>query len=514
MKRVLSLLAAILMLLAAGCTGKTASDSTEGTVPATTEATEQTGAEEATVEATETWEYYSADNPCLITMAVESYDDYAAELAGIEEGMAKEGKYVKFEVVPMQEGSYADSLSLLLQSGEIPDLIYFQGGDYQFAITQQILTDLSPYIENSEYVKDALEEHSVQRMENYPYLLWISSPRSQVPVVRTDFFDQMETGAALLANPTTDNYYAFFQELREKFTTGSAITVKGASDGLAELDMIFGQAFGATQTWVKNDDGTYSYAKVTASELAKLEFYAGLYADGLLDNEYLSKKYSDKEQAFYTNETGVILATQNTVVSKYQNKSVGANGESATLTVLPPAEGTDGSCYFTPIAVDKETRGWAISAYSDHKQMVFDVLDWLAGPTGSMLDKLGIEGEQYEITSDNKIRILDNTWWARFHESVTTFDPGMEYESDKPLFAYDVMEDAYEMVNAHSCYDNSFVIPEDLVTDWDAATLIYKEFSADFVSGKKTAADWDDFVAEWLSMGGQAVTDYANSILN
>ncbi|MEN6417404.1 MAG: extracellular solute-binding protein [Clostridiaceae bacterium] len=513
MKRILSLLAAILMLLAVGCAGKTAPEATEKTATAT-EATEQPVAEKATVEASETWENYSAENPCVITMAIESYDDYAAELTGIEKEMAKEGKYVKFEVVPMQEGSYADSLSLLLQSGEIPDLIYFQGGDYQFAITQQILTDLRPYIENSEYVKGALEEHSIQRIENYPYLLWISSPRSQVPVVRTDFINQMETGAALLANPTVDNYYAFFTELRQKFTSNSAITVKGASDGLAELDMMFGQAFGATQTWVKNGDGTYSYTKITASELAKLEFYAKLFANGLLDNEYLSKKYSDKEQALYTNETGVILATQNTVVSKYQNKCVAANGESATLTVLPPAVGSDGSSYFTPIAVDKETRGWAISAYSDHKQIVFDVLDWLAGPAGSMLDKLGIEGEQYEITSDNKIRILDNTWWARFHDSVATFDPGMEYESDKPLFAYDVMDDAYEMVKAHSCYDNSFVIPEDLVTDWDAATVVYKEFSADFVSGKKTAADWDDFVQEWLSMGGQAVTDYANSILN
>ena len=69
------------------------------------------------------------------------------------------------------------------------------------------------------------------------------------------------------------------------------------------------------------------------------------------------------------------------------------------------------------------------------------------------------------------------------------------------------------MANASLILDNSFAIPDELSTEWDAATLVYKEFAADFVAGKKTSADWKAFVAEWNAMGGKAVTDYANKIL-
>lgn len=53
---------------------------------------------------------------------------------------------VKFELVEMPQGNYAEKLNLLLMSGDIPDLIYFQGGDQQIA-NQDLLEDLTPYIE-------------------------------------------------------------------------------------------------------------------------------------------------------------------------------------------------------------------------------------------------------------------------------------------------------------------------------------------------------------------------------
>ncbi len=456
----------------------------------------------------------TADNPTVLTVVLKDLSYYVDMLDEMEIQLAEDGIYVDFQPVQLQEGSYADALGLMLQSGEIPDFMYFQGGDYPFAITQGILEDLTPYVENSKYIKDQLGAHSLARLNNYPYLLWISSPGNKVPVVRTDWFKTMKTAPALMANPTPDNYYAFLKELKENYTNDSAISCQGLSDGLFEIDMLFGQAFGANQSWVKASDGKYIYKNVSDSELAKLEFYAKLYKDGLLDNEYLNKKYKDKEQVFYKGDTGLIMATQNTVVAKYETKSIAANGEQASLTVLPPAMGADGSSYFRAIPVDKETRGWAISKYSTHKQVVFDVLDWLAGPKGQILDQFGFEGVDYELTANNKISVLTSSWWPRFHETLKTFNPDLDPNGQIPLFAYPIMKVATDMVNAHTILDNAFMIPEEYITDWDAATQIYNEFTADFVSGKKTSADWDNFVKEWYAMGGSSVTEYANSVLN
>ena len=64
-------------------------------------------------------------------------------------------------------------MGLLLQSGNIPDLIYFQGGDYQFAMTQKILEDLTPYIDKSKYVKASMNPYNKERMKNYPYFAMV-----------------------------------------------------------------------------------------------------------------------------------------------------------------------------------------------------------------------------------------------------------------------------------------------------------------------------------------------------
>ena len=453
------------------------------------------------------------DNPTVITCVIKDVSDYLEMLDKMEVLLAEDGIYVDFQPVEIQEGSYADAVSLMLQSGNIPDLIYFQGGDYQFGITQGILEDLRPYIQSSKNLKNTLGSHSLARLENYPYLLWNSTPGNKVPLVRQDWFEQMDTADSLVADPTPENYLAFMRELKAKFTSKTVFTCQGATDGLYELDMVFGQAFGDSQSWVKDKDGKYIYKNVSDNELKKLEFYAQLYKEGLFDNEYLTKKYSAKEQAFYTGEAGIVVGTQNTVVPKYENKMIAANNENATLHVLPPAKGPDGVQALKPVAIDKETRGWAISKYSKNKQLVFDILDWLAGGKGALLDQYGFEGVHYEITADGKLNVLDNSWWPRFHESLSGYDVGMEIIGQVPLGAKPIMAKATEMANASLILDNSFAIPDELSTEWDAATLVYKEFAADFVAGKKTSADWKAFVAEWNAMGGKAVTDYANKIL-
>lgn len=185
------------------------------------------------------------------------------------------GREVTIEIVPISDGTYSENMGLLLQSGEIPDLMYFQGGDYQFAITQQILEDLTPYIEGSTYVKAAMQPFNEQRLDNYPYLLWLAPDRIKVPVVRKDWFEATESGKTLLEDPSPENYKSFFQELKEKNNLKAAYTVPG---DLGELDTVFNLAFGVDKTWVEQD-GAYVYSKVSNAMKDKLAYYADLYKE-------------------------------------------------------------------------------------------------------------------------------------------------------------------------------------------------------------------------------------------
>lgn len=413
---------------------------------------------------------------------------------------------VKFELVEMPQGNYAEKLNLLLMSGDIPDLIYFQGGDQQIS-QQGLLEDLTPYIEKSEHIKNIMQQHNEKRTANYPYLLWIKPLDSKTPVMRADWFNKVPSSKELMANPTVENYQKFFQELVANPPGGNgkpanAVTVAG---DIVELDYIFEMAFGINKTWLE-DGGKYVYSKVSDQEKAKLEFYSKLYKEGLLDNQYLTKQWDTKEKAFYDGETAVIVGTNGKVIDIYNGKMTQVNGADASLVVLPPAKGEYQG--FAPTDITKESRGLAISSQSKNKETVFKVLDYLASPNGQMLDRLGFEKEHYNVAGD-EIELTEkyySEWYARFWEPS-------EFEPAKPLKTPLLSEPAQksrDMANEYYSEDNSFILPEEFISKWDAMENLYKEYATDIITGKKPIDAFDEFVKEWENAGGKEVTEYAN----
>jgi putative aldouronate transport system substrate-binding protein len=218
---------------------------------------------------------------------------YYTELA--KELKKKEKINVKFKVVDLPSEGYSDKLNLQISSGDIPDIIYFQGGDTPFA-QQGVLEDLRPYVKKSKYLKSEMTETNQKRLNNYPYLLWIKPLSASVPVVKKSVLAQVPDADTLIQNPTVDNYKKLLTELvGKKDGKGNAatygITTAGTVD---ELDSIFDMAFGNTSTWVKQD-GKYVYKRTSDNEKKKIAFYRDLYKQGILDKSFLTKKWDTKE---------------------------------------------------------------------------------------------------------------------------------------------------------------------------------------------------------------------------
>ncbi len=417
-----------------------------------------------------------------------------------------EGLNVKFELVDVAQGSYSENLNLLLLGGTIPDIIYFQGGD-QLISDQGLLEDLTPYIEKSTHLKNMIMPHNQTRMESYPYLLWIKPLAPKTPVVRADWLNAMDSSKALLENPTVDNYYAFFKEIVEKKPgSGKPNYALTAAGDIAEINFMFNAAFGLEQTWLKKDDGSYEFAKVSQNEKEKLAFYNKLYTEGLLDPQFITKQWDTKEDAFYKGEAAVITGTAGKIIDLYEGRMKELNGDGASLVVLPPAKGK--SQGFGATDVTKESRGLAISSQSAHKDTAFKVFDYLASPKGQMLDRLGFENEHYTIV-DGKIELSDKyytDWYARFWEPI-------EINSEIPLKTPLLGEPGSLSLQAASDFysaDNSFIIPEQYIANWDAMNNLYKEYSTDFITGKKDLSEFDKFVEAWNAAGGAEITKYAN----
>lgn len=412
----------------------------------------------------------------------------------IEEAFAEySGTEIEIELVQVPEGAYAEKLNLMLLGGDIPDLIYFQGGDEVIA-NQGLLVDLGPYVEESDVMQEVLLDFNKQRLANYPYLLWIAPPRARTALVREDWFE--EAGGEVPV--TVDDYYDLFTTIKANHPDAFVMTDTGNTD---RMDYTFNHAFGVTATWIMQD-GAYVYSKVSDAEREKLEFYRQLYAEGILDSEYVTTAWDTMEDKLYTGQVGLVYGTAGIVLDIYENQLMGSQG--VGMVALPPARGV-GQGYSVSSA--KETRGWAISAMSEHPDVVFELLEFLATDEGQYIDRYGLEGIHYTVEGGEVVLTEEAAnWWPRFHEVMT-------WDAPTPLLGEAGLT-GWDFITQYAVGDPDFPIPEEMSPTWDALQNLYKEYSFKIITGQSDMSAFEEFVEEWYNLGGDDITEYANEVLN
>ncbi|WP_082615771.1 extracellular solute-binding protein [Ensifer sp. Root278] len=420
-----------------------------------------------------------------------------------EEALKAKGTDIHIQVIDLPSSGYADKLSAMLLSGDIPDLIYFQGGDAKMA-EQGVLEDWNNWLPKTTYLKDALFPHNVERLKNYPYLLYVYPPRMPQPVIRTDWLEK----SGVAAPKTTDDYVTLFKAIKDGDLDGNGKADSygvTTADNTQELDAIFNQAFGVTGTWLKNDAGEWIHARVSGAEKAKIAFYASLREQGLYDPEFITTKWDVKEDKFYSGRAGVIFGSSAEVIDIYGGKMRQAHPD-VTLSLLSPPKGPAGQGLMA-LDVSKEARGLAIATTSEHKEEVVKLLDFIASPEGQAIERLGFEGEQY--TKDGEtIKPTDKlaTWYARFLVAAN-WQPPVQWLSE-------AAQQSLKTISADFKPDNAFVWPAEYATDIDATENVYRAWVYKFVSGEAKMDQWDQFVSEWNAAGGEKMTEYARTVLN
>ena len=259
---------------------------------------------------------------------------------------------------------------------------------------------------------------------------------------------------------------------------------------------------------MKNAEGQWVNARVTDAEKAKIAFYAGLAAKGLYDKEYVTNTFDVKEDKFYTGKAGVIFGSSPEVVDIYSGKMRQAHpGEDITLALLPIPSGPGGKG-LAAVDVAKESRGWAVSSLSEHKEQAFAVLDFMTSKQGQDIDRMGFEGTQYTVDASGKVTFTEaiSTWYARFFNAANWAPP-------TPLLS-PTAQAALDTIKANFVADNSFVWPAEYAADVDAAEQVYRSWVARFITGEASLDQWDQFVSEYNAAGGARMAEYARTRLN
>ncbi|WP_455854107.1 extracellular solute-binding protein [Ensifer canadensis] len=432
-----------------------------------------------------------------------SNPDDVKHLQRIEEALRAQGTDLDIELVDLPSSGYADKLSVMLLSGDIPDLIYFQGGDAKM-VEQGVLEDLGPMLADTKYLKDALWPHNVERLKNYPYLLYVYPVRGPQPVIRKDWLEK--TG--LKAPETVEDYVTLFKAIKDGDLDGNGVADSygvTTADNTNELNSIFNQAFGITGTWMKNAGGEWVQSRITSQEKDKIAFYASLREQGLYDPEYITTKFDVKEDKFYTGRAGVIFGSSGEVIDIYGGKMRQVH-PGTELVLLAPPKGPGGQG-LAAVDVSKESRGLAISAISEHKAEVMKLLDFMASPEGQMFDRLGFEGQEYTKDGDSyKVTDKIATWYARFMVAAN-WTPPVVWQSEAAQQSLATIQKDFKP-------DNTFVWPADYAADLDATENVYRSWVYKFISGAAKMDQWDQYVAEWEAAGGKRLNEYARTVLD
>ena len=178
------------------------------------------------------------------------------------------------------------------------------------------------------------------------------------------------------------------------------------------------------------------------------------------------------------------------------------------LVVLPPAKGI-GQAYQN-VDVTKEPRGFAINAASEVKDAAWAVLEYMAGPEGRILDKLGLEGVHYKVVNGKYVLTKDfPSWWAKFWPTMNGLD--LSKVEGEVLTA-----PAIESLKAAEKYfaaDTNVILPEDLTPLKDAMDKLYTEYSTDIIRGVRPISDYDVFIEKWNKAGGTKISEYLAKVL-
>lgn len=442
---------------------------------------------------------------------------YAAGFEALNARLEKE-LGVRLEWKGQASSGYPDFVNNMLLTWdpeEVYDLIYIQGTAINPAYlgSMDTLVDMTELVANSTNIKPLMEQDAAfkAQFESCPYQLWPSKVNKCMQF-RTDALLACPSYEAFLENPDQAAYTKLFEELKAQGYEGT-LTTQGI-DYLFDTGVDGG--FGITATWLKQEDGSYVYARVSENFLEELKWWRQLYVDGLLHANFATDNWESMENALYTGKVAGIAMKGGSYSVYYDSNTVKNYGEDAHITILPPMKSADGAQQYK-ITTNRFDRGWCISSSSKNVEKAFAVLDWLMGEEGRKIDLFGLEGEDHTLNEDGTYNLLHNSsdmsTYGIFDSDVFGTIDVQAITTGVPYWPA-ASFDSVAMTERYAVADNDFVIPEDMVTLWTACEGLWKEFATQFILGEKTEADWQTFVDTWNSYGGTQVAEYAATVLN
>ncbi len=416
-KRLISaMLAAIMVIGAAGCTGSAGTESSQSS--------QQSQSSSSAGQAVSGGEEYEgnmvklSEEPVTLSMFLNfdssrfvTVSNYAELPCQVE--MTKITN-VQPEYIHPAAGSEKEQLNLLLSSGDLPDIIYYDWSTFSSTPDQMyeegLIIDLTDLIDQYAVNTKKLMEENPQIKKDITtdnglmpcfYQMQFSEPlkNTYAYLIRADWLEQVGKDVPV----TLDDWYDVLCAFRDNDMNGNGDPsdewpfVSGMFNDNGDVHglELFYSAWGKYWKMYVNEDGHAAYGAYDPDYKEYLLLMRQWIEEGLVDPDFATIDKTQQDARFLNSQSG---ATRSGLGAGFGTYISGLGDENAIVAAMSPVmEEGDTSYNFEGYSAGVTKSGAVITTDCAIPEIAVKWLDMYYGGDGMMLANYGIEGESYTM---------------------------------------------------------------------------------------------------------------------
>jgi putative aldouronate transport system substrate-binding protein len=301
---------------------------------------------------------------------------------------------IKVKMIRTTE-DYDTKLAALLASGEPLDLVYIGADVFESLWDQQLFEPLNDRIEASPVLSDPAiipqsEWDRIRRDDGEIYGIFNKFEQGTLPIVRMDWMEKLG-----YAEPQDlDDYYDLLKAFKTQDPDGNGKDdTYGLVIGYTLYDSpgIFG-AYGLKRGFIKDSSGNLVAPWATEEAIPVYEWFKRLYAEGILEPNFITNKSSNFRDLFMTDKAGMTFYWAAWVgLFNQQVKAKNPDNPFKARGLTPP-KGPGGRL------LKAGNDGFmCIPKYSENKELAFKIAEFWHTYEGNVASTLGILGHDYNM---------------------------------------------------------------------------------------------------------------------
>lgn len=447
----------------------------------------------------------------------------------------------------VDSSAYNEKVNLAIASGEIPDVMYVNSqAQLKQLVDNDMIEDLTDYMEpyfsddfNARYanygaygLESAIFDDRLMALPNlnggYEFsFMW----------VRRDWVEKLGAQMPTTLDEVADLARLFMEKdpngNGEGKTIGIALNshVAGIYNNLGNLDPLFGAFKSFPRQWMRGEDGTITYGTCAPETKEALAYIAGLYKEGVIDQEFAVRTSDDFNSLLLSGRCGIFFGPW-WMPDWPLNASKANNPEADWVPVLAPL---DANGEFNVYRQRPNNQWLVVRKGYEHPEIIFKMLSVTIAhqnddevenfyPDTSVLwtiwPVIMIYREEDTIPKDYKAlaKAMETGDTSELNkEELNVYNQAKVWVDTQDPAAWQVYTCRLvgpEVTTREEVrtFDNVYpLIGEDYELQWAGLEKLENEMILKTIMGEMSIDEFDDFVAKWNAQGGEEITADVNS---